>query len=392
MITADVGCRLAELDFGGIEARLTGWLLLRHGFSSTGAQQYCRLARLGMHAAVTSIKVGKPVDLTQSDAHVKRTLDAVKEAHPTEYDTAKRTVHANNYGMTVYGMVERFPQFFPTIKAAEEFQSFYYALAPDLPLWHTALRKRAREAGMLGGPTLPGAAPGLWDHPYGYRHWFWDVFTYRPANEFTARKWLRDPSRAARVVNMHGKWFTISPGGDWNRTISEYPQSIASGHMKDSQLALFSPDSPDFIGDCYFGRTPLLAPIHDSLLLHIPNRCWDRVVEIVARVMQRPNPRLPIPASWNEGSSLAIGVSGSAGRNWAPYINEQKQLDIEQKTGQSVPLNLSGMSKLALPGWDEGADAAGLEWSAAMLDEGRLWAPEGTGEEEEWIALQRVVA
>lgn len=381
MISSDVSCRLVEFDFSGIEAVITGRCLWAHGFSAEGAKQYIRLARLGMHAAVTALKVGKPIDLTRADDVVKPLLDETKKAHPWEYDVSKRTVHANNFGMSTYGMVEKFPEFFPTLKAAEQFQGFYYALAPDLPKWHQALRKQARDTGYLGGLTLPGHQPSIWDHPYGYKHWFWDVLSYQPCNEFTARKWLADPLRMHRIVYMHGRPFRMQPGGDSNRVIAFYPQSTAAGRLKEAQIRLFHPDSADYIGDCYFGRTPLLGPIHDSLLLHIPNRCFDRVVEIVARVMQEPSTRLPIPVEWGWGNYLPIGVNAKCGRNWAPRITEADQAKLRLKSNSEVALNLDGMEDLPIPTW---VPTAGYD--------DPVLPRESEGEEEEWNLLKRAVA
>lgn len=386
MITADVSCRLAEFDFSGIEAVITGRCLWAHGLDDLGAKQYIRLARLGMHAAVTGLKVGKPVDLTKEDAIVKQALAEVKGAHPREYDTSKRTVHANNFGMTVHGMVEKFPEFFPTIKAAEEFQAYYYALAPALPEWHRALRKRAKDHGKLGGTTLTGP-PSLWDHPYGYQHWFHDVLDYRPMAEAKARKWRMDKRFEFRVVNLHGRDFEVRPSNDWNRVVAFYPQSTAAGRLKEAQAyppdGLFHPDSPNYIGDAYFGRTPLLGPIHDSLLLHIPNRCWDRVVEKVAYVMQKPSPFLPIPESWGWGPHLAIGVEAKAGKNWAEAIDEDKQIQIKLKYGVDVPLNVHGMEKIQIPAYVAHAGADLPVIAPDTMQE---------GDEEEWMQLQRVVA
>lgn len=357
--TADVSCSLIEFDFAGIEAVLTGFFLYRHGFGSEGARQYIRLARLGMHAAVTGLKVNRPVDLTQDDAAVKSNLDAIKEAYPVEYDTSKRTVHANNFGMSTYGMVEKFPEFFPTLKAAQEFQQYYYALAPDLPKWHHALRHQARDKGFLGGVTRPGQVASIWDHPYGYRHWFWDVLNYQPCNEFVARKWLRDPRLAHRIVYLHSRPFKVNNGGDANRVIAFFPQSTASGRLKEAELRLFLPWSDDYIGDCYFGRTPLLGPIHDSLLLHVPNRCVDRVTEIVARVMQEPSSKLPIPVEWGWGEYLPIGVAAKIGRDWSS----------------------TGMRKHAIP-----------QWVASAGADDPVLPRESEGEFDDWQELARRVA
>jgi len=385
MITANVSCRLLEVDFSGIEGVLVGRCLWAHGIDTLGAAQCIRLFRLGMHAAVTALKMGQPVDLNQPDAVVKPQLDEIKKAYPLEYDRSKRTVHAKDFGMTVFGQVEKFPEFFPTIKVAQEFEDFYYALVPGLPAWHKALRQHARDTGKLGGTTLPPAPASIWDHPYGYQHWFWDVLSYQPTNEFTARKWLLDPQRKHRIVEMHKRWFKVKFGGDGNRVVAYYPQSIAAGRLKEVEAyppdGLFWPESPYYIGDCYFGRTPLLGPVHDSLLLHIPNRCWDRVVEKVAYVMQQPSEYLPIPAEWQMGDYLPIGVSAKAGRNWADAIDEDTQIRIKIQYGVDVPLNTNGMEEINIPQYvmHAGPDAPVLP------------TPE-TQEEEEWRMLQRAIA
>lgn len=389
-VTADVSCRILEVDFSGIEAIITGRCLWKHGFSSEGAKQYIRVARLGMHAAVTGLKVGEPVDLHAADALVKEQLTSIKKRYVKEYDTSKRTVHANNFGMTVYGMVEKFPEFFPTIKVAQEFQNYYYALAPDLPTWHMTLRKHAREAQFLGGYTQPPAPPSIWDHEYGYRHWFHDVLIYKPINEYTARKWLKDPTRAWRVVYMHGRPFKADFGGDANRVIAFYPQSLAAGRLKEAENDLFMPWSPYYIGDAYFGRTPLLGPIHDSLLLHVPNRCWDRVVEIVAQVMQRPSTYLPIPSEWGWGAYLPIGVSAKAGRNWAPAVDVDEQIKIKIKYNYDVPLNTNGMEEIAIPSY---VMHAGADDPVLPREDGEQWFGTSTADEEDaWNALKRHVA
>lgn len=383
--SADVSCRILEVDFSGIEAVLTGYRQ-RH-IDSEAARQYIRLARLGIHAAVTARAIGKPADLTWPDDKLKGYLDQIKAENKFKYDASKRCVHGNNFGLTVYGMVEKFPEVYRTIAEAQQFQDFYADVAPALRPQQGALRKQAHHAGFLGGPTLPGRTPSIWDHEYGYRHWFWDVLTYQPTTEWTAKKWALDRTRTDRVVYMHGRPFKTKPGGDWNRVIAFYPQSTAAGRLKEAENRLFLPWSDDFIGDCYFGRTPLLGPIHDSLLLHIPHRCWDRVVEIVCRVMQEPSRYLPVPAEWGLGPYLPIGVSASAGKNWAPKLTEEKIAQIQAKAaaeGKDVPHlvpNVTGMDDIEIPRW---VPSAGPD--------NPVLPREGEGEEEDWRALARVVA
>lgn len=364
MITADVGCRIFEADFSGIEAVLVGYYLARHEIDPVGAPQYIRMSRLGIHAGVAAKAAGEPVDWTASDDDVRKQIKHVKAKFASYYDPAKRVVHGGNYGLTPHGMAERFPKFFPTVKVAQTFQDFYYELAPGLPKWHLALRQQAHKYGWLGGPALPDAPPSIWTHPYGYRHAFWDVLSLRPMNEYDARKWLRDPRKAWRVQMLHGRYFATSMGGDANRVIAFYPQSTGAGRLKDAQLRLFLPDSPDYIGDAYFGRTPLLVPIHDSLVLQVPNRAWDRVVETVIRVMQDPSEKLPIPASWNWGPYLPIGISAKAGKNWAPRDER----------------NPDGMDEIAVPLW------------MYQPPDPQVLPREGEGDVDDWKALERTVA
>jgi hypothetical protein len=304
------------LDYAGIEAAITAWAIWRHLGDARGAQHYLRMCRLGLHGIVTSNYLRQPINLTQPDEVIAQEAGHFKEHHPYEYDIVKRADHGTHYGLTPFGMVEMFPSFFRSVKHAQEIQGFLFKVAPALPAWHTAVRKQAREVGYLGGPTLPGATPSIWDHPYGYKHWFWDVLTYRPVDEVKARQWLANPMLAGRIVILHGRYFKIDWGGDSKRAIAFYPQSIAAGVLKRAELRLFHPDSPDYIGDAYFGRTPLLHPIHDSLFLHVPVAILDRVVAICARVMQDELPELPIPAEWGLGRYLRIGVEAKAGRTW----------------------------------------------------------------------------
>jgi hypothetical protein len=315
-MTSDVSCSLLELDYAGIEAVITGWAMWRHLGDSQGAQHYIRLCRLGLHGIVTALKLNQPINLTLPDPEIAAQAARVKATYAYDYDVIKHANHGTHYGLTPFGMVQMFPDHFRTVKEAAETQGFLFKAAPTLPGWHNAVRKRAREVGYLGGPTKPGVTASIWDHPFGYKHWFWDVLSYKPVDELTARKWLRDPGRAGRIITMHGRYFKIDWGGDSKRCIAFFPQSIAAGILKRAELRLFHPDSPDYIGDAYFGRTPLLHPIHDSLFLHVPNRILERVAAICARVMQEAIPELPIPSEWAMGHHLRIGVEAKAGRTW----------------------------------------------------------------------------
>lgn len=318
-VVAAPGCRLFEADYSGIEAIETGY------FSRDPS--YIRLARLGVHAYLASHLLGRPADLRWSDVDLLAYFKEIKTLEFYTYDQAKRCVHGTNYGLTPYGMVNTFPELYPDLKAAEKVQTIYFECCPALPVWHDALRRRAYDTGCLGGPgevlrghdnacyTPQWTGPSPWPHPYQYKHWFWSVLGFKPISY--AQKLRRDKAKK-HSVEINGRWFGVDPGEDSKRVIAFYPQSTAAGVLKRSIRALFcNPDHPSYIGDCYYGRTPLRAPIHDSLLLEVPVGAWDRVVEAVAREMRRPIAEQPLPTSWQMGAYLTVGVDAKAGTNWA---------------------------------------------------------------------------
>lgn len=341
-IVADPGYRLVELDYSGIEGVDTGWLC--------GDPDYLRLATLGVHAYLTAHllheegQLGVPPSLSWSDEDLSAFFSEIKKKYPALYDKAKRCVHGNNYGLTVFGMVENFPDVFPGgLKEAEKVQDMYYALAPKLPAYHTRMRDFAYEHEYLGGPwvddytllTLGG------NHPFSYRHWFYGVMSFRPLSESDYRKlqWIakqRGQRMHPRVVIINGRPFEKVMGEDSKRVIAFPPQSIAAGQLKEAELALFHPDSPDYMGQIADGRTPLIAPIHDSLLLHVPDRMTDWVVIHAAEVMRRPFWQMPMPVEWNRGTHLRVNVAAKVspvGGSWAD-VEDMKLPDMAPATAR----------------------------------------------------------
>jgi DNA polymerase I-like protein with 3'-5' exonuclease and polymerase domains/uracil-DNA glycosylase len=307
-VVASPGCRLWELDFSGIEAVLVGW------FARDPA--YYRLAKLGVHAYVASHLLKRPADLAWSDDDLAAYFREIKASAPYEYDQAKRTVHGNGYGMTAKGMWLMFPDLYPSEKAAKRVQDVYFAAAPSVPAWQNAVQLRAQEQTYLGGAPQFGHTM-LTDpnaHPYSYRHDFYGVVAYRPIGP-EARKRLE--AERVPLVEMNGRLYAATRGEDAKRALAFYPQSTAAGILKEVLLACFlDPEAPHYVGDAYFGRTPLRAPIHDSLLLEVPTRQEDRVLEAVFTEMLRPVEELPLPPAWHRGACVTIGVEAKVGVNW----------------------------------------------------------------------------
>jgi len=340
-IVAGPGCRLLEVDFSAIEAVETG-VCARDG-------EYYRLAKLGVHAALVTHVLGQPYDPRESDAALKALFARVKDNYQDIYEPAKRYIHGRAYGLTVTGMQLQFPHLFKTQAVALKYARIYEGMAPGVARWQGETQTRASRQHYLGG---------VGDHPFTYKHWFWSVYHYK---RLTATQYYRLVAKYQRqgedppCITINGQHFRISLGEDGKRVLAFYPQSIAAGILKEAMLRLFADrDSPSYIGDVYFGRTPLRAPIHDSLLLEIPVRVWDRVVQIVCMEMQRPVIQQPLPESWGGrfGEYAAIGVAAKAGQNWA------------------------AMTKIAVPGYES-------DWVAEPVED---------EDAEDWGDLQRVIA
>ena len=308
-IVAGPGCRLLEVDFAGIEAVEVGWLCRD--------PDYIRLAKLGVHAGLASHILGRPYDPTWPRDQIVAYFTEIKESEYEIYDTSKHTVHGVAYGLTEYGMVKNFPEVFLDLAVARKYQAIYAAMAPKIPAWQHAVRDYADTHGYLGGFGDPP-----FGHPFGYKHWFWSIYAYKRisnATRLNIEARCRTQEVLAPVTEIHGIPYRISLGEDAKRVVAYGPQSIATGVLKEKMLVLFDREEAigdSYIGDAYYGQTPLRAPIHDSLLLEVPDAQWDRVCEIVFREMQRPIAQQPVPVDWQMGTHLAIGIGATAGHDW----------------------------------------------------------------------------
>ena len=252
-------------------------------------------------------------------------------------------------------MVLQLPHLFPTIAVAEHYERIFRQMAPAAAKWQQTTQELAARQHYLGGAG---------DHPYAYKHWFWSVFVYK---RLTATQHMRLLAKAAKagveapVTEINGQLFRISLGEDGKRALAFKPSSIAAGNLKEAMLRLFDPTATSYIGDCKFGRTPLISPIHDSLLLDIPLQAWDRVVPLVLKEMQAPIIEQPLPREWSLGEYLSIGVGAKAGLNWAPYVDEATA------AREGIEINLEGMREIEVPGYSE--LAAGIIGAVEVEDE-----------------------
>lgn len=342
-IIAAPGHKLIEADKAAIEAVFTGY--------SAGDPVFIRLAKLGVHAYFCSLApdVNLPASLEWSDDQLAKHFKMLKKDFFPQYDREKRTTYLSLYGGTPAMMNYQFPDIYPTQAAAEKAQAFFYSKAPLVKKFHATVREIADKRHALPPPRDAEASsedkawPGQHTvHPWGYRHWFWDVLNYKPCTEDQYKKRVQQGKPVARLSDRP---YSVHGGHDWKRTLAYEPQSFAAGAIREDSLQLFDPDSKDFIGATFHGATPLRALIHDSFLLEVPDCLIDLVIERLVRVMTRPLPQFPLPEEWGFGPFLSIGVEVKVGQNWGG-----KNLDPARGA-----LNPEGMEVVDISKWLERA-------------------------------------
>jgi len=221
----------------------------------------------------------KPADLSWDDEKLAGYLSEIKAANKESkpYKGIKKSVHTSNYGGTPFGLYKNNPDIFTSIAMAEKIQALYHKVCPKLPPWWATLRERAAHDHCLGGN----------DHPFHYKHWFWDVTAW-------------DPRRRMKI-----------PGSDWNKVVAFYPQSTAAGVLYETCLRLVDPAHGYFVGEDYYGKTPLRALIHDEILAEVPFRRVDHYLECATG-----SANLPVP----ELQGLTIHTSIKVGKDWGHML------------------------------------------------------------------------
>jgi DNA polymerase I-like protein with 3'-5' exonuclease and polymerase domains len=301
-VVASPGCYLLEADYAGIEAVEVGWF--------ANDPQYIRLAKMSTHAFITTHMTDftdKIAQVDWDDQELREYLAWVKhnKDYKLLYNRAKRVVHGSNYGLTAKGLRLTYPDDFPSVAAAQKVIDLMFDIFPSVKSWQSSVRQRAHEQHYLGGE----------EHPFRYKHWFWNVFTF---------KRITDAQRRARQANgghcaeIDARWYAVYPGEDNKRCIAFYPQSTSGGVLREAMLKLFTPDSDYYIGDVYYGRTPFRMPIHDSIVLEVPKSKLDFTVDRLYRAMSAPILQQPNPPEWHaqHGTHLMIDVEMELGKDW----------------------------------------------------------------------------
>ena len=238
MVVASPGHLLIECDSSAIEAVLVGYY--------AGSDRYIALAKSGVHKWLAEQYAGRKVS----------------KDDPL-YDQIKRVVHLSNYMGTPNRIHEEYPDTFASVKKARELQDFYFATpaGQDVRKWQKQTMEQAHKERYL-------------QNPWGYRHYFYDVFHY-----------------------SNGQWVM---GDDAKRAVAYQPQSTASAIQTEFII--------DITANDVILSEGLRWIIHDSIICEIPEQHAEVAARRLNHIMQHPHPQL---------GGLAIGAECKIGPNLA---------------------------------------------------------------------------
>lgn len=274
-VAASPGKVLVEADWKGIEAVIVGWF--------AGDTDYMRLGRLGVHAYMTSLvlardkKIEEVADLKWSDADLTQFFSELKKKFRFEYDQNKHGVHLSNYGGTPPLMTQQFPEAFPTMAAAKQWQDFYFdTVAKKVRAWQKGVLERAHQEVKLV-------------NPWGYVMRFWNVYEW-DSRKFAKLKRDGLGEKEARA----GAWRL---GEDAKSALSFLPRDTAAGMLKEVLLRLRP----------WAERRVLLASVHDSIMGELERPHAEEFAWALKTEMEKPVPEL---------GGLSIGTDIKWGDVW----------------------------------------------------------------------------
>lgn len=227
------GYKLIEIDYSGIENRLTAWF----------ANDVARLKRFdddpdfSEHRYLASVIEGIPYDEVEKDND--------KDA---PYGKAKRIVHGSNYGMGAQKIVKLYDMDF------EETKNILFKWKSEIKPtidWQNGCAEHAKKQGWLVTP-------------FGRRRWFYTNSYYTEALSFLPQSTAADIIYRAMIGLMYAR--------------INWPKELA---QRVTPLLWPLPVTVN-----------LLLQIHDALLFEAPEECVDEVVAGVRRVMEQPFPEL----------------------------------------------------------------------------------------------------
>ena len=260
------GYIFGEFDWKAIEALLVGYF--------AQDPDYMRVAKLGVHAYVASHGIGKPADLTKSDAEILEYFAWIKKHEPDAYAKFKKANHSNNYGQGILNMSKDLGL---SVAETKKIVAIIDAASPKVTAWKKETRLRAHAEGAL-------------TNPFGYLLHFFEVFRR----------------------GYNGQW---ELGREASEALAFLPQSTGAGMLRETLLLLAAHPrhGVDF---------QLLIPTHDSVTFEMKRACANEIMLLVQSIMER---------KWPELGGLSVEAEGSWG-----YTLEKKRLAL-WSNGAALP-------------------------------------------------------
>lgn len=285
MYVASPGCRLAEIDFSGLEAVLTFYLagVTNAGLPKPGtedARQGLRLTQSDIHSYLATHDIGQPADLKWSDADLnayfaefrKENRKWVAKSGKLQFfedirDCDKMGLYGSLYAGGPGTLVRSRPDVFSSIAIASAVQGLIFDLFPSVPKWWWEVAQEAEQYGYITTQDgYPQHFSDVLDHVYLKKEARWDTRLNRTANEAIAAK----PQHLGMCFTAQG-------------------------------IDLFWEQYPQY-------RDFLRLTIHDSVLgEHHEDTVMD-VCRALKGCMETPLPFLPLPVEWGMGTHLKVKV------------------------------------------------------------------------------------
>jgi hypothetical protein len=265
-IVARPGHIFVQADSTSIEAVVTGYLI--------GDATFTEVAKKSIHAYLVCAELGLPF----TDA----TVEQVKKTHKNLYNQFKTAVYLLLYGGDPFLMHMTNPELYPTKQAAEIIKEKIFTLMPKLPEWQTRVREQAKREGVL-------------QSPWGYRHHFYDVYTFKRNAEGV----IQYDDEGRPILKL---------GNDAKRAIAFVPQNCAGAFCRDTLLLL---------GQSAWG--PYLSAnvsVHDGYTLEVPEALKEEAAQFLIDTLTRPVLEL---------GGLRIGCEVDMGYNWADWSEDNPQ-------------------------------------------------------------------
>lgn len=257
-IVSRPGHVFVQADSTSIEAVVTGRLI--------GDDSFVAIAKKSIHAYLVCQELGWPFN----DSTIART----KAEYKNLYNQFKTAVYLLLYGGDPYLMHMTNPELFPKIQDAVAIQKKIFKAMPKLEQWQERTREQAKREGVL-------------QSPYGYRHKFYDVYTFK-----------RD-SQGNIEYDDEGKP-KLKMGQDSKRSLAFIPQNCAGAFCRDTLLIIGQSKWADYM--------PANVTVHDGYTLEVPDHMAEEAIAFLVETLTRPVLEL---------NNLRIGCEVDMGRNWA---------------------------------------------------------------------------